>query len=1015
MTVVHTPKTATTGEDGGFVLTDVPVGTQRVSARRIGFVPREQDVVVVAGQSVTVDFALPLAGVSLPDVVVVGYGSQQRVDLTGAVASVAPDQVQKTAGVSLQQALQGTVAGATVTQGDAAPGGAITVQVRGVTSTTGDNQPLYVIDGVPVGTSGVSKFALGPSEPSFTTMTTTNPLSTLAPSDIESIDILKDASATAIYGSRGANGVVMITTKRGRRGQPGQVTFNYSAGMSDVVRELDVLDAHDYAMYVNRANWNVYHDSTALPYGGRPTSLTPDALRARYGAGINWQRDIFRTAASRDFQLAFTGGDADGGYAVTGNYLNQDGAIRGSGFARGGIRANLDRKLNSLLHLSTNLDVTRSNGQLVRSSGTEGTKAGGIVRSAIRYSPLPSEALDTAMTGSDPRAENPGYFAQFGANPLRYTDEVQERETVTRGIGGLRMRAEITPDWSFETSLGGNYERKGVDSYFPRTVYEGNGTNGLAIVSASEYVDLVNENLLRFGRGFGSDHRIDAVGGFTYEWSRSNWINNQVTSFPDDALGSAVLQNGTASTVPQTGVDVWKLASWLARVNYSYRDRYVVTGTVRSDGSSKFAANNKWATFSSLGVAWRAKQERFLRDIAGISDLKLRVSYGQSGNQAIGPYQSLATVQGTTTVIGDQLVSGVNFGRLANPNLRWETTTQSNVGLDLAAWDSRLTVTADVYRKRTDGLLQSVTLAPSTGYPSATFNSGEVTNTGFELQADLRVVTGNGGGPSWLMSANLSHNVNRIVSLGATDQQFADRLGAGGGLEFQPFIEKPGLPIGAIWGFRTDGIFRTQGEVDAYTTVQPDARLGDYRYKDVNGDGHITDADKTMIGDVNPRYTWGLTNRVTVGRFDLSALVMGVFDCTILNSERLVYLLLNGGGNIPREYYDNAFDPVTNPNGKYPMIDGTRQAWGRFSDAFLEDGSFIRLKNVQLGYELPPSLVRGVRSARIYLNAVNLWTLTRYSGYDPEVSAFSNSAMRGVDLGSYPQSRLFSAGMSLTF
>jgi len=297
VTVVHTPKTATTGEDGGFVLTDVPVGTQRVSARRIGFVPREQDVVVVAGQSVTVDFALPLAGVSLPDVVVVGYGSQQRVDLTGAVASVAPDQVQKTAGVSLQQALQGTVAGATVTQGDAAPGGAITVQVRGVTSTTGDNQPLYVIDGVPVGTSGVSKFALGPSEPSFTTMTTTNPLSTLAPSDIESIDILKDASATAIYGSRGANGVVMITTKRGRRGQPGQVTFNYSAGMSDVVRELDVLDAHDYAMYVNRANWNVYHDSTALPYGGRPTSLTPDALRARYGAGINWQRDIFRTAA----------------------------------------------------------------------------------------------------------------------------------------------------------------------------------------------------------------------------------------------------------------------------------------------------------------------------------------------------------------------------------------------------------------------------------------------------------------------------------------------------------------------------------------------------------------------------------------------------------------------------------------------------------------------------------------------------------------------------------------------
>src|SRR6266576_309938 len=859
MTVVGTDRGAVTHEDGGFVLTDVPEGAHRVRASRIGFTPQEQTVVVVAGQSVPADFTLSTVAVSLSDVVVVGYGTQRRADLTGAIVSVPPDQLQKTAVVSLHQALQGNAAGVAVTQGDAAPGGGITVQVRGVTSPSGDNQPLYVIDGVPIGTAGADKFSLGPSEPSFTTMTTTNPLSTLAPSDIESIDILKDASATAIYGSRGANGVVIITTKRGQRGQPGLITFNSSTGMSRVVHELDVLNARDYTTYVNQAYWNatpdslrIRGDSSALPYGGRTGSIRPDSIARLYGAGIDWQRAIFRTAATRDLQLAFSGGDGSGSYAVSGNYFDQDGAIRGSGFGRGGVRANLDRRLNSVVRISSSLDVTRSKANLVRSSGTEGTSAEGIVRGALRYSPLPNEAYDTSRLAVDPRAENLALSGSLGANPLRYTDEVHESETVTRGLGGLRMFAQLLPSLSFETSIGANYERKGVDSYFPRTVFEGRNTDGLAIVSGSEYVNLVHEDLMRFDRELGTNHHLDAVAGLTYEWNRSNWNRDQVSKFPDDLLGSSALQRGLAWAAPISGVAVWKTASYLARVNYGFRDRYLVTGTLRSDGSSRFAVNNKWATFASLGLAWRAKQEPFLRDVAFLSDLKLRASYGQSGNQAIGTYQSLATVEGTTTVIGEQLVSAVYFGRLANPNLRWETTTQYDLGLDLSAWGDRLMMTGDVYRKRTDGLLQSVNLAPNTGYPSATFNSGEVTNTGFELQGDLRVLAGSAGGPSWQVSANVARNVNKIVSLGATEQQFANRLGAGGGLEVNPFIEKPGLPIGAIWGYRTDGIFKDQAAVDAYKSVQPDAQVGDYRYKDLNGDGHLTDADRTMIGNVNP-------------------------------------------------------------------------------------------------------------------------------------------------------------------
>ena len=1013
--VVGMDRGAITREDGGFVIADVPDGAHRVRASRIGFTPQEQAVVVVAGQSVTADFTLSTAAVSLSDVVVVGYGTQRRADLTGAIVSVPPDQLQKAAAVSLQQALQGNAAGVAVTQGDAAPGGGITVQVRGVTSPSGDNQPLYVIDGVPIGTAGVDKFTVGPSEPSFTTMTTTNPLSTLAPSDIESIDVLKDASATAIYGSRGANGVVIITTRRGQRGQPGLITFNSSTGMSTVVREVGVLSAFDYATYVNQAYINAGRPQDR-PFGGPTGSITPDAIVQRYGAGIDWQRDIFRTAATRDLQLAFSGGDEAGSYAVTSNYFNQDGAIRGSGFQRGGVRANLDRRLNSIVRISSSLDVTRSKSNLVRSSGTEGTSAEGIVRGAIRYSPLPSEAYDTTRLATDPRAENPAYFGRFGADPLRYTDEVRESETVTRGIGGLRLIGQLTPFLSVETSIGGNYERKGVDSYFPRSVFEGRNANGLAVVSGSEFVSLVHEDLVRFDREVGSDHHVDAVAGFTYEWNRSNWNKDQVSDFPDDILGSSALQRGLAWAAPQNGVAVWKLASFLGRVNYAFRDRYLVTGTLRSDGSSKFAVNNKWGTFASLGLAWRAKQESFLRNVDFLSDLKVRASYGQSGNQAISPYQSLASIECGTTVLDAQLVSACYLGRLANPNLSWETTSQYDVGLDVAAWHSRVTLTADLYHKSTDALLQNVTQAPSTGYTSATINSGRVTNLGLELQADVRILTGTQGGPSWSVSANIAANRNRIVSLGAIQQQFSNRLGAGGGLEVYPFIQKPGLPVGAIWGYQTDGIFKDGAEVNAYKGVQLNARVGDYRYRDLNGDGHLTDADKTMIGNVNPDYIFGITNRVRFGRFDLSALVQGVQGNSIINANRLQFLELNGtSGNIPIEYYKNAFDPVTNPTGKYPRIDADRVGVGLFSDAFVEDGSYIRLKNLQLGYELPSGIIPGTRTARAYLSAINLFTITGYTGFDPEVSAFSTTDMRGVDLGSYPQSRVFTAGVTLTF
>src|SRR6266550_4525381 len=943
LSVVGTDRAAVSAEDGGFMLAAVPAGTQRVRASRIGFSAREETVAVTAGEIVTLNFAIQPIAVTLSDVVVVGYGTQRRADLTGAVASVSAQDLRKTAVASLEQGLEGRVAGVQVTQGDAAPGAGIRVQIRGVNSmNAGSAQPLYVIDGVPWVNSGVSKRRLGAvSEENLSSLTETNPLSAIAPEDIESIDILKDASATAIYGSRGANGVVLVTTKNGDRASGGRYTLSYSQGSSTVVREIPVLNAYDFATYVNTAFLNAYGPATQYPYGGRPGSLTPDSIRKVMGAGTDWQAQIFRHSLVRDVTLGFSGGDARGSYAISGNLLDQGGVIRGSEFKRGGLRVNVDR--------------------------------------------------DSSRLSNDPRAEDPTVWSQYGANPLRYTDQVHEGDQVTRGIGGLRGLATLGRGFSLDFNIGANYERRSYDTYFPRTVNEGFSAGGDAVQAGSEFGSLLSENLVRYSRDFGSRHRIDAVGGFTYETNKSTWNSQEVQGFPDDLLGDRVLQNGTNPQKPQSGTARWVLASWLGRVNYSLLDRYLFTATIRADGSSKFAANNKWAAFPALAFAWRAIDEPALKGQTLFSDLKLRLSYGKSGNQAIGAYQSLPAISGATLTLNEVVVPAYVVTQLGNPNLRWETTSQYNVGLDVGAWRNRVTGSVDVYRKNNYDLLQQITLAGNTGFGTAWINSGNVTNKGIELQATADLLPAAPGGLTWSIGLNASKNRNRIESLGPVAQQFAGRLGAGGGLEATPFIQKPGLSIGAMWGYKTNGIVRTPSDSVAQSTLQGKA---------------------VRVGDATPAWVCSVNNRLSFGKFDLTALFSVVLGNSIINADRIRYLSLNGSMNVPREYVTNAFDPRTNPNGKYPMIRQDRQYDARFNDMFIEDGSYVRLQNLQLGYNL--SLPRA-RSARLYVNAINLVTWTRYTGFDPEVSAFGGPDRPGVDQGSYPQSRLISVGMNTTF
>ncbi len=1011
VSVVGTALATVTREDGRFVLPNVPAGARRVRVALLGYAPRDVDVAVAAGQPAAVDVALQATAVSLSQVVVVGYGTQRREDVTGSVSSVGAQELQKTTVTTLEQGLQGRVPGVQVTQGDAAPGGGMRVQIRGTNSMNpGSAQPLYVIDGVPVAGLG-GKFAGGVSEENLRSLTETNPLATLSPADIESINILKDASATAIYGSRGANGVVIITTKKGRRNAGGQYTLNLSRGTSSVVRQVPVLNAYEFAEYVNRAYVNAYGAETEFPYGGRPGSLTPDSIRRTMGAGTNWQDQIFRSAPLTDGTLGFSGGDDQGSYSVSGNLLQQQGVIRGSQFRRGGLRVNLDRTVTERFRLSTNVAATRSVNNMVRSSTINGYRSVGIVRQALTY--VPMAFRDTAQ--SDPRAESSDTWATYGANPLRYTDEVSEADQVTRGIGGLRGVVALGRGFSFDQNLGANYERRTYDLYFPRTVNEGRTVNGNAVASGSEFGNLVSESLVRFEGALGRGQRLDAVAGFTHQRDRYTGSQQEVQGFPNDLLGGNVLQNGTVPLAPQSDRNAATIASWLGRVNYSLLDRYLFTATVRADGSSRFAANNKWATFPAFAFAWKAADEPFLRGQRVFSDLKVRLSYGRSGNSAISAYQSLAAVAGTAMTLNEAVVPAYVITRLANPDLRWETTSQYDAGVDFGVWGNRLTGTVDVYRKNTYDLLQQISLAQNTGYGTAWINSGNVTNRGVELQAAFDVLRGGRpGAVSWNVGANASRNRNRIASLGSgIEQQFAGRLGAGGNLEAAPFIQKPGLPIGAMWGYRTDGLVRTAADSAAYSRVLGSAaRVGDVRYADADGDGKITAADQTMIGDANASWVWGLSNAVRWRKFDASALLTAVRGNDIINAERMRYLNLDGSMNVPAEFVRDAFDPATNPGGRYPRVRQDRRGDARFSDVFIEDGSFVRLKNVQVGYNVA---LPGARTARVYVNGINLYTWTRYTGFDPEVSAFGGPDRPGVDLGSYPQSRTVTFGVNTTF
>ena len=1009
---------ASTNSDGNFSLS-APLGSTLVISS-VGFVTME-----VTATSAPISVALITDTKQLNDVVVVGYGSVKRSDLTGSVASIKSAELLVGTPLSLDRGLQGKVAGVQVTQNDGAPGSGISMQIRGVNSFGSNTQPLYVIDGVPVEVNNAGSTASGDLNAGDHAVLSTNALNFLRPTDIESIEVLKDASATAIYGSRGSNGVVIVTTKRGQSGND-RVDVNFRTGFDQVAHRIKMLDAETYASYLNEKYYNddkylgtIKTDTAGgdfqLPFSGirnRTTGIRSPLPIDFRGHSTDWQDVIFQKGPINEASVSFSGGGADkGSFAISANYIRQAGVITSSAYEQGGLRVNITRNLTKWLTFETNTQASRSMNKLVKTATSYAGGDAGVIYAALRFAPtntLTGQQLIAGGTYVTPSDQIPT------TNPVRYVNDVKNQNLVNSIFSSNSLIFNIITGLQIRTRLGLNYYTSNRNVYYPRSTYEGAGTQGAAAVSGFNQFELTSENLATYTRTFGTKHELTAVAGYTFTNGNYNDNRVQATGFLNDVLQDNNVAAATKKDI-FSGRSETVLLSYLGRINYNYAGRYLFTLTGRIDGSSKFAANKKYAPFAAGAFAWRAVEEKFISDLDVFSDLKLRLSYGTSGNQGIGPYESLARLNPFTYVFNGQLVPAFYPSSLASPNLTWETTYQGDAGIDIGLMKGRVNLTVDVYDKQTKNLLQNKGLPIDVGFSTARANAGQVQNRGLEVSLNVRAV--DGADFKWTPSGNIAFNRNKIVALGADKtMDFSPNIS----YDVRPFILQPGQPIGQIYAYQEDGIFTSTANVKATYPKLSDtdalALVGQIRYKDLNGDGVITEQDRQVVGNVNPKFVWGFNNNFTYKGFDLGIFLQGSYGNDIINNVRrnLDNLGATDHSNISQAAYDSRWRS-DNPNGTTRRAGNDDTVPLLFSNRFVEDGTYVRLKNVSLGYNFAFKQY-GVRSARFYASVTNLATITKYTGYDPEVNAYGQDASRrGVDLGNYPTARSFSLGINVGF
>ncbi|MFT3981129.1 MAG: TonB-dependent receptor [Ferruginibacter sp.] len=986
-----------TGADGTFSIT-VPANAKTLVVSYVGMETTE----LAIGSKVYFNVTLRPFITTLSDVVAIGYGTVRRTDATGAVQRIGREDLVKDAPTNVLQAMQGKLAGVNVTQNDGAPGAGLSIKVRGSNSFLGGTEPLYVIDGVPFNNSN----SLGtPASIGDDEKQTINVLSFINPNDIESIDVLKDASATAIYGSRGANGVVLITTRKGRTGKD-KVELSVNVGIANVSKTIDVLTPGEYAAYQNLAyaNSNKYDGTTYnIPY--------PD-LSIFEGNNRNWQDAIFRIGLYQNYSLNVSGGSEAGSHSLSFNYINQDGVVQNSDYRKLGLNLNLNRNLGKIFKIGTSTSVanTVTNGVKTGTDKSDAASAG-VIRSAITFPSTIDSVEAYEGTGE-------GFFI---TNPVIYTRDVLNKITGYSIFSSNYLEANITRGLKFRQNIGFNYGSNTRDQYYPRTVYEGFSVKGWGLKADNLWTSFVSESILTYNKKI-QQHNFTLTGAGTFERTNGQWKRAEAKTFPNDLLQNENLQAGEQVMPVISSRYQATLISFLGRAQYGFADKYMLTASYRQDGSSKFGTNNKWAGFASAGLAWKISNESFLKKSKTISNLVYRLSFGQTGNQGIGSYASLSKLAVYNYPFGGSLQTGLAddlYAGPANANLKWETTTAYNTGIDIGLFNGRLNFTADVYRKKTKDLLQYITTPSSTGFERQLKNSGTIENKGVELSMNAAVIKK--ADFQWNTNFNISFNRNKILSLGdGITEQFAGNISTGDA----PFIQRVGQSIGTLYGYVEDGYYDNEAEVrnDLVYTNQPDAiirrMVGEIKYKNLDADpSSVSISDRTVIGNVNPDYIFGFTNNFRYKKFDLSVFVNGVQGNDIVNMNTRFNANIGTGKNISQETLDGAWDAdKDNTNATSPKV--MRQFWRTmlFTRRFIEDGSFVRIKNVTLGYTLPNNIIKGMSTLRLSVGVNNLLTFTKYSGYDPEMNSYGdNPALFGVDLGGYPNSRTYNITLRCGF
>lgn len=1004
-----TTKGTISDSEGKYNLTEVPVNAVLV----FSFVGMKSQEISTSNQT-NIDVSLVDDAIGLDEVIAIGYGTVRKSDLTGSVVSVGADKLKDRPYTNAMQTLAGQVAGVQITQTQGAPGLAPTVKVRGASSINAGTTPLYVIDGIPLEDATTNSSSTGVSSGSNMDFNR-NPLNFLNPNDIESIEILKDASSAAIYGSRGANGVVLITTKQGKAGKT-KIEANYEFGLSKVLRETKMMNAQQWMEYQTAARNNSWATILAAnPKASRaigvtvPVEFSDPAWIARIGQGTDWQDVLLRTALSHNIQVSASGGSEKTQFMVSAGYLDSEGVVDMNTYDRINLRSNVRHKFNDKFRLGLNMGFSRAQ---EAPHGTSGKSD--VVSLALQSDPIFPLYVETGSLGFKDPTSIWNTFVKYGLqlwHPYSLTREADKKKVMNVMTANSFLEYDIIKDLTFKTAFSSNLENTFYNSYWN----EGQnwGYSGWVPATASlitlQSSNWVWENTLNYNKTINEIHHLNVLAGYSIQEQLTEYSDMTSGTFANDLVHT--LNAGKVSSGSTSAQD-WSLISYLARANYSLKDKYLVTAAIRADGSSRFGANNRWGYFPSGSVAWRISEEPFMQDLNWLDNMKVRLSYGATGNNQIPNYGAIGLLGYLPYVNGGSVSTGIYTQTFADKNLKWEKTGQTNFGVDFSILDQRVNFSGDIYYSRTNDLLLDVPIPIITGFSSTLTNIGELENKGFEVNISTRNINRKF---KWVTDFNIFANRNEVLKLGENDAPIDINQSS---MTSRTVV---GKPIGMYYGYIIDGVIMSQAELDSKAfPVMAGSEPGDPIARDVNGDKKIDSNDRTYIGNYQPDFQWGMTNTFSYAGLELSVMLRGSHGAEILNhNARFLKSGVGGGNRNMYEEVSNFWRSESNPgNGKIPkprMTPTTVRDFG--SSYWVEDGSFVRIQNIRVGYNLPQRMADklSLGGVKFYVNMENVYVFSDYLGYDPEGSTYQTGVLVGFDYGAYPNPFTATAGVNITF